>query len=265
MTAFALAKRLRAGETVISGWCMMGSTIVAETIAREGFAAVVLDAQHGLWDTASLVAGVGAVHHAGSAPMVRVPLNDFGMVSRALDFGAEAIIAPMINNATDARQFAAAAKYPPLGERSFGPPRALMLQGQFAATDYLAAANEGTLTLAMIETPEALANAGAIAATPGIDALFIGPYDLATSLSAGKAQDINAPEVDAAIDRICATALKAGKIPGIYCRDAGRALDMAKRGFRFLTVGSDFSAVRDSVAASMKTLAVTRANTKDPF
>ncbi|MDO8879054.1 MAG: aldolase/citrate lyase family protein [Pseudolabrys sp.] len=265
MTAFSLAKRLRAGETVFSGWCMMGSPIVAETIAREGFPAVVLDAQHGLWDTASLVAGIGAVHHAGGAAMVRVPLADFGMVSRALDFGAEAIIAPMINTEADARQFAAAAKYPPLGERSFGPPRALMLQGQFAATDYLAAANAGTLTLAMIETPEALSNAGAIAGTPGIDALFIGPYDLATSLSAGEAQDINAPEVDVAIDRICAAALKAGKIPGIYCRDAARALDMARRGFRFLTVGSDFSVVRDGVAASLKTLAVARGNTKDPF
>lgn len=265
MSAFSLAKRLRAGEIVFSGWCMMGSPIVAETIAREGFAAVVLDAQHGLWDTATLIAGIGAVHHAGAAPMVRVPLADFGMVSRALDFGAEAIIAPMINNAADARQFASAAKYPPLGERSFGPPRALMLQGQFAATDYLAAANSGTLTLAMIETPEALSNAGAIAETPGIDALFIGPYDLSTSLSAGKAQDIDAPEVNAAIDRIRDAALKAGKIPGIYCRDAARALDMVKRGFRFLTVGSDFSVVRDSVAASLKTLAVARANTKDPF
>jgi len=119
--------------------------------------------------------------------------------------------------------------------------------------------------LAMIETPEALANAEAIAATPGIDALFIGPYDLATSLSAGKAQDINAPEVDQAIDRICAAALKAGKIPGIYCRDAGRALDMTKRGFRFLTVGNDFGAVRESVAANLKTLAVAHGNTKDTF
>jgi 4-hydroxy-2-oxoheptanedioate aldolase len=265
VAAFALAKRLRAGETIYSGWCMMGSPIVAETIAREGFAAVVLDAQHGLWDTASLVAGIGALHHAGSAPIVRVPLAAFDMVSRALDFGAEAVIAPMINNATDASQFAAAAKYPPLGERSFGPPRAMMLQGQFAGADYLAAANDGTLTLAMIETPEALANVNAIAATPGIDALFIGPYDLATSLSSGKAQDINAPEVDKAIDTICAAALEAGKIPGIYCRDAARALDMAKRGFRYLTVGSDFSAVRDSVGASMKMLAATRGNTKDAF
>ncbi|HEY0302028.1 MAG TPA: aldolase/citrate lyase family protein, partial [Rhizomicrobium sp.] len=123
----------------------------------------------------------------------------------------------------------------------------------------------GTLTLAMIETPEALANVGAIAATPGIDALFIGPYDLATSLSAGSAQDINAPEVDKAIDTICAAAITAGKIPGIYCRDAARALDMAKRGFRFVTVGSDFSLVRESVAASMKALNVSRGNTKDAF
>ena len=83
---------------------MMGSPIVAETIAREGFAAVVLDAQHGLWDTASIITGIGAVHHAGATPVVRVPLNDFALVSRALDFGAEAIIAPMINNAADARQ-----------------------------------------------------------------------------------------------------------------------------------------------------------------
>ena len=265
MTAFALGRRLRAGETVYSGWCMMGSPIVAETIAREGFASVVLDAQHGLWDTASILAGIGAVHHAGAAPMVRVPLGDFGMVSRALDFGAEGIVAPMINTAEDARQFAAAAKYPPLGERSFGPPRAMMLQGQIAATDYLPAANNGTITLAMIETPQALRNVDAIAATPGIDALFIGPYDLATSLSNGKAQDINAPEVDKAIDTICAAAIKADKIPGIYCRDAARALDMTRRGFRFLTVGSDFSIVREGVAASLKTLAVNPSGARDAF
>ena len=70
------------------------------------------------------------MHHAGCAPVVRVPLNDFAFVSRALDFGAEAIIAPMINTGDDARQFAAAAKYPPLGERSWGPQRAMTLQGQ---------------------------------------------------------------------------------------------------------------------------------------
>ena len=99
MPPFPLAQRLRAGETVFSGWCMMGSPIVAETIAREGFAAVVLDAQHGLWNTDTLREGIGAVHHASAAPFVRVPLEDVGLVSRALEFGADGIVAPMINNA----------------------------------------------------------------------------------------------------------------------------------------------------------------------
>src|ERR1035441_2524121 len=137
-----------------------------------------------------------------ATPVVRVPLADFAAASRALDCGAEAIIAPMINSESDARTFVAAAKYPPLGERSWGPYRAMALQGRSNAVDYLREANEGTLTLAMIETTAALANVDAIAATPGIDALFIGPYDLSTVLSGGKAQDVQAGEVERAIDQI---------------------------------------------------------------
>jgi len=251
---FSLARRLRAGETVFSSWCMTNSSIVAETIAREGFATVVLDGQHGLWDTASLIGGIAALCHAGAAPMVRVPHNDFSLVSRALDFGAEAIIAPMINNATDARRFAGAAKYPPLGERSWGPARAMAMQGRSNTIDYLREANDGTLTLAMIETAAALPNVDTIAATPGIDALFIGPYDLATTLSGGTAQDVHAPQVEQAIDRICAAATKAGKIPGIYCRDAEGALAMAKRGFRFIVAGNDQSTLRAATAAQLKAL-----------
>ena len=253
-SSFSLARRLRAGETIFSAWCTLASPLVAEQIAREGFAAVVLDQQHGLWDTASIVAGIGALHHAGATPIVRVPLADFATVSRTLDFGAEAIIAPMINTAADARQFAAVAKYPPLGERSWGPVRASMLHGHSAPVDYLRDANDGTLTFAMIETTTALGNVDAIAATAGIDALFVGPYDLSTALSGGKAQDVQAPEVERAIGQICQAAKKAGKIPGIYCRDAERALAMAKRGFRFVTVGSDSGFLRDGTAAQLKAL-----------
>jgi 4-hydroxy-2-oxoheptanedioate aldolase len=254
VSAFALARRLRAGETVYAAWCMIPSPIVAETIAREGFAAVVLDAQHGLWDTAALITGVGALNHAESTPVVRVPLNDFALVSRALDFGAEAIIAPMINSAADAKQFAAAAKYPPLGERSWGPLRAMAMQGRTAPVDYMREANDGTLTFAMIETATALANVDAIAATSGIDALFIGPYDLATALSAGTAQDVDAPQVGQAIDKICTAAKKAGKIPAIYCRDTRGALAMAKRGFRFIIAGNDQTTLREATVAQLKAL-----------
>jgi 4-hydroxy-2-oxoheptanedioate aldolase len=254
VATFSLAQRLRAGEIVFAGWATMASPLAAETLARDGFAGVVLDVQHGLWDTAALIAGIAAVHHGGAAPLVRVPLGDFAYVSRALDFGAEAIIAPMINNPDDARRFASVAKFPPLGERSWGPQRAMVLQGRGGTLDYLREANENTLTLAMIETAAALANVEAIAATPGIDALFIGPYDLSTALSGGTAQDVQAPAVEKAIDTIRAAAAKAGKIPGIYCRDAERALAVAKRGFKFITIGSDHAMLRDGIAAQVRML-----------
>jgi 4-hydroxy-2-oxoheptanedioate aldolase len=254
VAAFSLAGRLRAGDTVFSAWCTLASPLTAETVAREGFAAVVLDVQHGLWDTATLIVGVSALHHAGSAPVVRVPLDDFSFVSRALDFGAEAIIAPMVNSAADARRLVSVAKFPPLGERSWGPQRAMTLQGCTSAVDYLREANEQTMTFAMIETPTALNDVDDIAAIDGIDALFVGPYDLSTALSAGRAQDVTAPEVERAIDMICAAANKAGKIPGIYCHDAARALAMSRRGFKFIAIGSDLAIMRAGAAGILKAL-----------
>lgn len=233
---------------------MLNSPLVAELIAREGYPGVVIDHQHGLWDEAAVITAIAGLNHAGSAPIVRVPLNGFAAVSRALDFGAEAIIAPMINTEADAKAFAAAAKYPPLGERSWGPHRAMTFQGKTDTIAYLREANEGTLTLAMIETTTALKNVDAIAATPGIDALFVGPYDLSTALSGGTKQDVQAPEVEKEIDRICAAAKKAGKIAGVYCRDAERALAMAKRGFTFITVGTEIALIRDGAAAQLKAL-----------
>src|SRR3954451_23255620 len=102
---FSLARRPRAGETIHAGWCGLGVPIVAELIARAGFPAVTLDQQHGLYTMDTSAAGIAAVHMAGSAPVVRVPLGDFAVASRVLDFGAQGVIAPMINNPEDARLF----------------------------------------------------------------------------------------------------------------------------------------------------------------
>src|SRR5262245_39150831 len=129
LPGFSLARRLAAGETVYTGWCALPAPIVAETIGREGFAAVTIDQQHGLWDTAATAAGIAAIRMSGAAPIVRVPLGAFAVASRALDFGAEGVIAPMINTEADARAFVSATKYPPLGERSWGPTRAMTLTG----------------------------------------------------------------------------------------------------------------------------------------
>lgn len=252
--AFTLVRRLRAGDTVFSGWCGLPYPLVAETLGRDGFAAVTLDSQHGLWDLNSILSAIAAVRQGGAAPVVRVPVGDFAMASRALDFGAEGIIAPMINSAADARAFAAAAKYPPLGERSWGPHRATTLAGVADQSTYLREANDHVLTLAMIETRTALDNLDAIVGTPGIDGLFLGPSDLSIALSQGKALDPLAGVVDRELDRILAAAQAANKIPGAYCHSAQRAAELAKRGVRFLAVMSDLAMLRAGAAAALKVL-----------
>jgi len=252
--AFTLAKRLRDGETVFSGWCGLPYPIVAETIGRDGFAAVTLDSQHGLWDVDGLLTAIAAVRQGGSAPIVRVPVGQFAMVSRVLDFGAEGIIAPMINTAADARALAAAAKFPPIGERSWGPHRATTLAGLSDQSVYLREANDHIVTLAMIETRTALANLDAIVDTPGVDGLFLGPSDLSITLSDGKNLDPLSKEVERELDRIVAAAQRAKKIPGAYCHSAERAAALAKRGMRFLAVMSDLALLRAGTAAAMKVL-----------
>jgi 4-hydroxy-2-oxoheptanedioate aldolase len=254
LPGFSLAHRLGAGETIFTGWCGIPSPLVAETLAREGFAAVTIDQQHGLWDTASTIAAIAAVRQGGAAPIVRVPLHSLATVSRVLDFGAEGVIAPMINTEAEARALVAAAKFPPVGERSWGPSRAMTLAGISSGSAYLRAANPQTVTLAMIETRVALDNLDAIAATPGIDVLFVGPSDLSIALSDGATLDPHSPAVEAALDRIIAAAAKAGKVPGLYCANAERAVASAARGFRFLAVGSDLAFLRAGIAAQIRTL-----------
>jgi 4-hydroxy-2-oxoheptanedioate aldolase len=252
--AFTLARRLRAGETVFSGWCSLPYPLVAETIGREGFAAVTIEGQHGLWDVGAMLTGIAAVRQGGAAPLVRVPVGDFALVSRVLDFGAEGIIAPMINTAADARAFAASAKYPPVGERSWGPHRVTALAGLADQSVYLREANDHVVTLAMIETRTALENLEAILGTAGIDGLFLGPSDLSIALSSGKSLDPLSKEVERELDRMVAAAQKAGKIPGAFCHTAERAAALAKRGVQFLAVMSDIAMLRGGAAAALKVL-----------
>src|SRR5882672_4528629 len=254
LPGFSLARRLAAGETVYTGWSALPAPIVAETLAREGFNTVTIDQQHGLWGTEATVTAVSAIRAAGAAPVVRVPLGAFAVASRSLDFGAEGIIAPMINTVADAKAFVAATKYPPLGERSWGPTRAMTLAGVTDPKQYLNEANLATVTLAMIETRTAMANLDAIAAVPGIDVLFVGPSDLSIGLTDGKELDPHSDTVEAALDRIIAACRKAGKIAGLYCANAERAVACAKRGVRFLAVGSDLGFLRAGTAAQLKTL-----------
>ena len=239
MSLPALAGRLRDGETLYSGWVSMPEPLVAETVARAGFDCVLLDMQHGMFDTGSVTAGIDAVALAGKPAVVRVALGDDAAAAHALDMGAQAVIAPMINSVEDARALAAATKYPPLGERSWGPTRAMALEGIAQPSQYLESANRTCFTFAMIETVRALSALDAILAVDGIDGIFVGPFDLSVSLSAGRQVAAVDASVDAAIEHIGARAAVAGKVAGIYAATAERARTFRDFGYRFIALGAD--------------------------
>lgn len=244
---FALVDRLRAGETLFSGWVCNPEPLFCELVASGAVDAVVLDAQHGLHDLRSLERCIAAVAGAGKPALVRLPVGGYSLGARALDFGAAGLIAPMINSAADARAFAETVKYPPCGFRSWGPSRAPGLSGVTDAGEHLRRANDFTLALAMIETAVALEAVDEILAVDGIDGAFVGPYDLSVGLSKGAFVDPDAEIVVAALDRIVAALRKAGKIGGIFGGD--RAHERAARGFTFVSAGMDGDYVRAGVAA----------------
>ncbi len=250
---FSLADRLRAGETLYSAWAGLPVPLVAEFLARDAWDAVTLDMQHGLIGHGDAAAGIAAAMLAGKPAVVRVPLAGFGEASRALDAGAEAVICPMINDGALARAFAAAMKFPPVGERSWGPARALSLT-DLDPQSYLTAANSHTLAFAMVETERALGNIDDILATPGIDGVFVGPADLCVTLTRGTAIDPAHPAADDAIRFIAEKAQAHRRIAAIYATTPERARLFASLGYRFITVGSDVGMLRAGSQAALARL-----------
>ncbi len=235
----SLSSRLRAVETVLSAWSSLPEPLTVEILAHTAFDAVTLDMQHGGHDEASVLRSVGLILNAGKPPVVRIPVGRFDMASRALDFGAQAVIAPMINSAEDARKFAAAMKYPPVGERSWGVFRANADYGTPGSNDYLTTANQDTLAFAMIETRDAYDALDAILDVRGIDGVFVGPADFSIAWSNGREANPNSDAIVEPISNIARKAAAAGKIAGIYSPSPEFARRYIPLGFRFVTVSNE--------------------------
>ncbi|WP_026379663.1 HpcH/HpaI aldolase family protein [Afifella pfennigii] len=251
MGSASLAERLKAGDKLVSAWSVLPEPLIAETLARVGFDAVTLDMQHGFHSSESVLRGIGGVALAGGPAIVRVPVGRFDMASRALDMGAAAVIAPMVNSLDEARAFAAATKFPPLGERSWGPGRAVELSGGAGGGAYLRQANEDTLSLAMIETRAALRLAEEIAAVDGIDGLFVGPSDFSIAWSEGITVDHALEEMMEAIASIAAAARKAGKVAAIFAADAAFGPRYHAMGFDLVCAGVDAACLSFGAAAAL--------------
>ncbi len=234
----SLARRIRGGEPVFAAWVGINEPMIAEQLARDGFDAVVMEMQHGAVDVAGALRGVAAAALGGKPAIVRIPIGDFSTASRVIDAGAAAVIAPMINSGAEARQFADFMKFPPLGQRSWGPRAVLPLTG-YEPADYLRNANAFTLAIAMVETREAMAALDDILATPGIDGIFVGPSDLSIALSNGEVVDAQSPAVDAALTKVAAAAKAHGKFAAAFCHSGERANEVARRGFSLCSVATD--------------------------
>ena len=235
----ALARRLAAGETVFTAWSALPDALVAEALAATALEAVTLDMQHGGHGEDSVLRGLAAIIAAGKPALVRIPVGRFDVASRALDFGAEAVIAPMVNSLEDARAFATAMKYPPLGQRSWGPSFALSRRGGGDARDWLARANAETLAFAMIETRAALAIVDDILAVQGIDGVFVGPADFSIAWTGGETVNPALDDMMGAIAHIAARARAAGKHAAIYAADPGLCGRYVAMGYRLIAMGGE--------------------------
>lgn len=234
-----LADRLAAGDTVLSAWSSLPDPLTIEAVAAAPLDAVTLDGQHGGHTEDAVLRAIGPVMARGKPLIVRIPVGRNDMASRVLDFGAEAVIAPMINSVADARAFAAAMKYPPVGERSWGAPRAQHFHGMANRDRWFAEANGLSLAFAMIETRAAVAALDGILATPGIDGVFVGPGDLSISLTGGRGIDPAMADMMPVIADIGRRAVAAGKHAAIYLHDASLAGRYHKDGFRFFALTGD--------------------------
>ena len=228
-------------------WCVDASTSMVTALAAAGFDWVCVDLQHGRYGRAELI-DIARARTARSAPLVvRVPSVEFTTIGLALDVGATAVIVPQIDTAEQAAQAVEATFYPPRGRRSFG-----QLQPSWGAPALdAAAANQQTTCAVMIESATALANVDAIAAVPGIDMLFIGPFDLTLSLGSSVDAALDDTSAESAINRILSAAEANHLRVGAFGGDPATAQRFNQRGITCTAVANDGWIISHGAAAAL--------------
>ncbi|MES3000335.1 MAG: aldolase/citrate lyase family protein [Pseudomonadota bacterium] len=241
-------EKIRGGTAAINGWLGLPDTIAAEAMANAGFDSLTIDMQHGMIDFDAALRMLTAISTTPTTPIVRVPWLDEGAVMKMLDAGAWGVICPMVNTAEQAKRFVAATRYAPLGNRSVGPLRAAM----YAGAGYMDQANDQVLSLAMIETREAMDNLDAICSVEGLGGVYIGPADLSASLTGRVVRDTMDGEVGEAIRRVLERAKAHGIIAASHASSTGFARQMREMGFQLVTCANDFQILSSGAAQAVR-------------
>ncbi len=224
----------------------LGSILATEVLSQSGIDFLLIDRQHGSWGEDSTVAALVAMNAGSAVPMARVSRNDYTMIGRLLDEGMMGIVVPMVHTAADAKQAADACHFPPAGDRSWGWGRARMY-----GDDYAEWISQQLFVAIQIESAQAVENAEAIMATPGIDGCWLGPSDLALSMGIHPGKMDGNDEHMRALEKVVQACRNTGKIPGVAGRSLADAKQRASMGFQFITIAGDIGFLISGAAAAI--------------
>jgi len=237
----------------------LGSTTVAELLGHAGFEWLVIETEHNGLDAAQVQELTAAVEVTGAVPFVRVPSVDRVAIQRALDIGAQGIVVPLVRTVAEAEAIVSATRFPPEGTRSFGPLRAAHYG--FDNEDYFRRANDQIVTILILETREAFESLRSISAVPGIDALYVGPFDLALSFDIDPFQD-DKIELEARIQEARAISAEVGTPLGIPVRSAAELHRRRAEGFKLFGFGPDYLLLADAARAGLDAFRATSPPTR---
>jgi 4-hydroxy-2-oxoheptanedioate aldolase len=253
----AVKHALRAGKPALGTWLSLGSITAARFMARCGLDWLTVDIEHSLcdWETAAHI--FASVADAGCVALARVPSNRHDHIKRVLDNGAHGVVVPMVNSRQEAEDAVSAMLYPPRGTRSVGGS-VHALNFAASAADYFAKANDELLVVLQCEHIQAVQNADAIFSVPGIDAIFVGPNDLAASMRSKDGKPPSAAATLEANKHILATCKKHKVAPGYHCMSGEEAVMRIEEGWQFLAIGSELKFMMNGTAEVLKKVGTSR-------
>jgi 4-hydroxy-2-oxoheptanedioate aldolase len=241
-------KALKEGRQQIGLWSTLCSNMGTEGVGGSGFDWLLLDTEHSPNELPGLVSQLQAIKVGATTPIVRPAWNDAVLLKRLLDIGFQTVLIPFVQTPDEARKAVAATRYPPQGIRGVSTSARASNFGR--VNDYLKKANDEICVLVQVETTEALARIGEIAAVDGVDGVFIGPSDLAASM--GHLGNFQHPDVQKAISDAIKPIRAAGKAGGYLTGNEDEAKKRLAEGFQFVAVGSDFGLLLKAADALVK-------------
>lgn len=231
-----LKQKLKDGKKTAGAWAQLASSVSAEIMSSAGFDWLILDMEHGPSDIQALITQFQAMKGTDTVPIVRSPWNDFVTIKRILDAGAYGLLIPYVNTKEEAEAAVKACKYPPDGIRGIAGSTRAARFGQ-NSMDYFANANKEILVITQVETRDAVNNIDEIVEVDGIDGIFIGPMDLATSM--GSLYNPNVDEVQEAITTVLEKVSKTDKFLGTISLSWDQAKGLYDRGFQMVSLMAD--------------------------